>query len=51
VKKQLSLTTEAINTVKSVTALSSLILVHVIDGGQYHVLLALSAGPVEKEIM
>jgi len=47
VKTQLSLTSGAINTVTSVTARSSYIFVHVAYGGQFHVLAALSAGPVE----
>jgi hypothetical protein len=50
-KAQLSLTTEPIRTVIAVTAGSSLILVHVVDGGQFHAVTALSAGPIEKKAM
>jgi hypothetical protein len=38
------------NKVKSVTSRSSFIFVHVFNGGQFHVLAALSAGPVEKRL-
>jgi hypothetical protein len=48
---QLSLTIRSISTVTSVTSRSSFLLVHVFKGGQFHVLVALFAGPVEKEIM
>jgi hypothetical protein len=40
----------AISAVTSVTARSSLILVHFVDGGQFHVLAALSAGPLKRRL-
>jgi hypothetical protein len=51
VKTHLSLTTGAISTVKSVTARLSFVSVNIVDGGQFHVLAALSAGHVGKKIM